>query len=539
MRIRLLPLAALLVLTAIWPAAAEDKKPAGPAKKPTVIVRLAPIDSLVANASYLAKLAGKGDVAGQVEGMVKSMTNDKGLYGIDTTKPVGLYGYLTPGGYDSEAVLLLPIADEKTFQQGLETFGLKPEKGDDGVWKLEVERVPFPIFFKFANKYVYGTVRDAGVLAGKRLLDPATVLAGKGVASVVLNVDEIPKELKEIALSQSELQLSTAKDKEMPNETAAQKGFRTALLDETYSWLKALLYDGGAVSVQFDIDRKAGELTAHASLAGKPDSKLAETIAGLGKLTSVAAGIQAKDAAISLQVDAALPAKLREALGPVIEEAFKQVLEKEQDEAKRKLAEPIMKVITPTAKMGELDARLNVTGPDASGLFTFVAAAKIKDGRALDKAFQEGLKESPAKTQGSLSIDFAKVGDIGIHKAVPDKVDEHTRKTLGDNPVYFAFRDDTLLVSGGAKGLEAIKEVVNASPAAGKILQLDVAVARIASRMADEHKEAPAIAKRTFKGDDDTLRITLEGGETLKLSLNMKAQLVKFFAELGEATKEK
>ena len=116
-------------------------------------------------------------------------------------------------------------------------------------------------------------------------------------------------------------------------------------------------------------------------------------------------------------------------------------------------------------------------------------------------------------------------------------MDDHTRKTLGDNPVYFAFRDDALLVSGGAKGLEAIKEVVTAGPATGKILQLDVAVSRIAVRMADEHKEAPAIAKRVFKGDDDTIHITLEGGDSLKLSLNMKAQLVKFFAELGEAKK--
>ena len=363
MRTRLLPFAALLAFTAAWPAAAGEKKSTEPAKKPTVVVRLAPLDSLVANASYLAKLAGKGDMAGQVEGMVKSMTTDKGLQGIDTTKPIGLYGYLTPGGYDSEAVLLLPIVDEKTFQERLEGFGLKPETGEGGLWKLDVDRIPFPVFFKFANKYVYVTIRDAGALAKNKLLDPATVLTGSGLASAVLNLDEIPKELKEIALSQSELQLSTAKDKEVAGETAAQKGFRLALLDETYARLKELLYDGGAIRVQVDIDAKAGELTAQASLAGKPDSKLAGAIVGLGKVTSVAAGVRAKDAAISLQVDAALPAKLREALGPVIEEAFKQVLEKEQDEAKRKLAEPIIKVIIPTAKMGELDARLNLMRP--------------------------------------------------------------------------------------------------------------------------------------------------------------------------------
>jgi hypothetical protein len=538
MRTRLFPLAALLALAAAWPAAAEDKKSPEAAKKPTVVVRLAPLDTLVAKARYLAKLAGKGNEAEQVEGVLKAMTSDKGLEGLDTTKPMGLYGYLTPSGYDSEAVLLLPIVDEKTFREKIESFGMKPEKGEDGVWKLDVEKVPYPIFFKFANNYVYATLRDAGVLANKRLLDPATVLAGSGVASAVVNLDMIPRELKEIALSQSELQLSTAKDKEMPGETAAQKGFRLALLDETYSRLKELLYDGGALSVQIDVDSKAGELTVQASLAGKHDSKMAAAIAELGKVTSVAAGVVSKDAAMSIQLDAALPVKLREALGPVIEEAFQQVLEKEKDEAKRKLAEPLLKIIAPTAKMGELDAGASLLGPDSGGLYTFLVGVKIKDGKALDQAFKDGLKESPAKVQGALSIDFAKVGEVGIHKAVPDKVDDHTRKLLGDNPVYFAFRDDALLVSGGAGGLEAIKGAVTAGPASGKILQLDVAAARIATHLADQHKEAPAIAKRVFKGGDDTIRVTLEGGAALKLSLNMKAQLVKFFAELGETKKE-
>jgi hypothetical protein len=543
MRTRLLSLAILAAAITAWPVAARDK-PANKPAKPTLVIRIGSIDSLLADAHYLAKLAGKGEQAEQAEKMLKSMGGDgKGLAGVDTTKPMGLYGYLGPGGIDSQAVVLLPIADEKAFLDKLESFGLKAEKGEGDLWKLDFDKIPFPIYFRFANEYVYVTVRDQEVLEKGKLLDPATVLAGSGTVSAVVNLDGIPKELKEMALAQTELQLANAKEKDMPKdkdapgETKAQKAFRQAVLDEAFHRVKELLNDGGPLAARLEIDRKGGELTLTASLAGKPDTKLAEGIAQLGKVTSIGAGTVRPDAAMSIQIDVALPNSLREAIGPVIEEGLQQASEKQTDEATRKVAESVIKAIAPTLKMGELDAGASLSGPDSAGLYTLIGVAKIKDGKTLEAALKDAVKESPNKAKGSLSIDFAKVGDINIHKAVPDKVDEGTRNTLGDGAVYFAFRENAVIVAAGPGALDAIKTAATASAGPGKILQIDIAASRVATakHMAAEHKEAPAIAKRVFKGGDDTIRIVFEGGDTLKLSLRMKAQLVKFFAELGES----
>jgi hypothetical protein len=539
MRARLFPLAALLALTVAWPAAAEDKKADKPSK-PTVVVRLAPIDSLIADARYLAELIGKANEAEQGEAFLKGLADDKGLLGLDTKRPMGLYGYLTPGGIDSPVVVLLPVADEKALLEKIESFGPKPEKEEGDVWKLEVDRVPFPIYLKFANKYVYVSPRDRDVLDKGRLLDPAKVLAGSGTASVVINFDEIPRKLKEMVLGQTELQLSIAKDKEMPGETKSQKELRLATLDEMYFRFKQLLTEGGPLALHLNLDRKAGDLTLEASLAGKPDSKLAASIAELGKLTGVAAGVLGKgDAALRGNADLVLPKKLREAMAAVFEEGFKQGLEKEQDETKRKVAESLIKVMGPTVAMGELDAGLVLRGPDSSGLYTLVGAGKVKDGKSLEQTLKDALKESPAKVRGALTTDFAKAGDVNIHKAVPDKVDDNTRNTLGDGPVYFAFRDDALIVTAGPGALEAIKEAATAAPAPTRIVQLEVAFSKFAKMMASEDKEAPAVAKAVFKGGDDTLRLTLEGGASLKLGLGVKARLVKFFNELEEAKKTK
>lgn len=529
MRIRVSCAIALLGLTTWCLPVARADKPA----KPTVVVRLSALDSLVADARYLAELAGKGEEAKQAEGVLKSMTGDKGLEGLDTTRPMGLYGYLGPNGIDSQVVLLLPIADEKAFVAKLESLDIKPKKDGD-LYEVSVERVPFPVYFRFNGKYLFATLREKEAIDKDKLLDPATLLAGPGIASLVVNLDEIPKELKEIAIGQSELQLANAKDKATPGETKAQKAFRMALIDEAAARFKQLLTEGGELAVRLDLDRKANEVGASIDLSGKAGSKLATEIADLRKVQSAVAGLVGPDTAMSLLIDASLPAKLGALLAPVVEQHMQNAM----NEAAHTILEPVVKTLMPTAKMGQLDAAMVLRGPGAGGLYTVVVGTRVKDGMAIESAVKEALKSVPAEVANKITVDFAKSGDVHIHKVLPDKVDKDTLSLLGDNPIFFAFRDDALLLSAGAGGEEAIKAAVQAAATTGKVFQLETSFARIAKLMAKEQKEAPAVAKKVFKGaGDDRVRFALEGGKTLKVSLTARTTIVKFLAELEEAKK--
>ena len=42
----------------------------------------------------------------------------------------------------------------------LESLNVKAEKGDDGAYTVTPEQLPLPIYFRFAHKYAYVTVRD-------------------------------------------------------------------------------------------------------------------------------------------------------------------------------------------------------------------------------------------------------------------------------------------------------------------------------------------------------------------------------------------
>src|SRR6516225_3043853 len=154
MRKRFLLLAAVLALPALSrPVVAADAKPA----KPTVIVRVNSLDGLTADARFVVTAAGREEIADQIEGLLKAKTGPNGLEGIDTKRPLGLYGQLGPMGVDSQAVLLLPIADEKAFLDMLTRLDFAPEKAD-GAYKVTLPKVPKPVYFRFANKYLYAAL---------------------------------------------------------------------------------------------------------------------------------------------------------------------------------------------------------------------------------------------------------------------------------------------------------------------------------------------------------------------------------------------
>jgi hypothetical protein len=533
---------ALLVLALAAPAALLAEEKAAKPGKAAIIVRIAALDDLIADARYLVELAGREEDARQIEGFIKAATGPKGLEGLDTKKPLGLYAWVGPMGIDSQLVVLVPIADEKTFLDLLDRQNIKAEKGEGGLYTANIEKVPFPVYIRFANKYAYVTIRDQDVLDKDRLLAPAAVLpaAGVGTISATINIDQVPENLKNLALGNIELNLAKAKDREMPQETEAQKKFRQAAVDDIGARIKSVLQDGGEFHLHLAVNRKASELSFTLSLAGKSGSTLATEIKDLAQVQSIAAALLSKDAAMNGLLHVSLPAKLRPLLAPVIEEGEKKALDKEEDKGKRQIGAALLKAINPTLKSALLDAGFDLRGPNpSSGLYTAVGGVKVKNGENLDKTFRQLVNELPEKDRKTVTFDVDKADKVSIHKIVPDQLDKDSRRLFGDNPLYLAVRDDALLVSMGQEGLSVLKEVAAAGPKTGKVMEFRMSVARMAPLMEEDNKGATEVARKVFAKDKDgdKIRVTIEGGEALKVRLSMKAQLVAFFSQLDQNKK--
>jgi hypothetical protein len=544
MRTRLLGWAALLGL-ALLPAAArpDEGKEAKTDKadkpdKPTVIVRLAPIDRLTADLGYLAELAGKEDVPKQITTLVKRLTGPDGLKGVDTKRALGLYATIGPVGLDSKAVALIPVADEQAFLATVKKLaGSDPKKEEDGSYSLELPdgRIP-PLYFRFVKKYCYLTIQDKEAIDKEQLLEPAEVLAADkvGLLSVTVNIDRIPANLKQLALGQVDLRLAKLGDEMVEGETKAQAQFRKAVLNDVSARIKSVLREGGPVEVRLDLDRQAGDLTFSASLAGKAKTKLAEAIAELGKVRSLAASLAGEDSALSVYLDAALPAKVRAALAPVIDEGEKKALTEAKNRGRRELLAAVAPAIKPTLKGGELDGGLDLRGPGAGGIYTAIAGIKVQDAATIDKTLRKLAGDLPPEQRDLIKLDFDKVGAVSIHRLKPARVEKETQEILGDNPIFLAIREDALFLAGGEKGLEALKEALGTAPKPGRIAQAELAAARVAPLLEKENKGAVEAAKKAFGNDKDSdrVRVTVEGGDALRLRLAVKTGLVKFLGLL-------
>src|SRR5437868_11604903 len=139
MRVPMRPLVMALCtvgLSPFAPAAFADSK-----TTPTFTLRLKSIDGLLGDAEFLAAAAGKENEAAQFGGLVRQQKGPKGIFGIDTTRPLGLYAKLAANVQNSTAVLMVPVADQDAFLNQLQAFNIQPNKDQNGVYSLALPGV--------------------------------------------------------------------------------------------------------------------------------------------------------------------------------------------------------------------------------------------------------------------------------------------------------------------------------------------------------------------------------------------------------------
>lgn len=222
-------------------------------KAPGFVIRLQSLDDLIGNVKYVASLAGRGKDAKSIEGIFQKVAE-----GINTKKPIAIYGFFGPAGLDTNGVALIPITDEKAFLTLLETFNIKPEKDKEGLYTINHPLVPFPIYFRFVNQHLYATIRDQEVLDEKKLLAPAALFppGDTSVASVTIRLDKIPDTVRQLANGQIDSELTKAKSQELPNGTEAQKALRDALIDHMGEQFIAVMKQGKELALHWTCPRK-------------------------------------------------------------------------------------------------------------------------------------------------------------------------------------------------------------------------------------------------------------------------------------------
>jgi hypothetical protein len=533
MRIRWL--AALVV--ALGFGGTAGAQPAQPAE-PTVEVRLQSVNVLLDKAEYVAGLAGKEDVVQGVKIILKNFqVEGKGVVGIDTKRPFGLYATLSADVIGSPVIAMVPIADQDSFLQTLkERLEITPEKVDGGAMKITLpEALKNPvidaIYIRFANDYLYAG-RSAKDLDPKALIDPKVYFAKNdgAVASLLVRGDRIPAEVKTLLVGPFELAVAEQRKKKGANEEPAEKAFLDWAGDGVSGGLKTLLDDSKQLSVRVFIDEKADEMSAEVVLTPKAGTAMAKYISSLAGKTSLPAGIvAAKDTVARGSVKIAMPDELKKQYGKMIDGVIADAMKK-LGENERETVERVVKTLAPTLKAGEIDFAAALLGPDAKGRHTLLAALAVKNGKEIEKLAKEFAPF--AAGVADFTFDVAKVGDFNLHKVTINALPEEIVKVFGTNVVWVAVSDAHVALSIEPDGT-AIRAGLQAKAVSVPVVSAEVSLAQLLPLVAQDLKpdEVKALLKDTF-GDvfpvgKDTVTLTLTGGEQLTAKAKVKGKGVK------------
>jgi hypothetical protein len=532
MFLRLLTCVALCGLVP-WASTARPADDTAPGT-PGIILRVQSLGQLMSNFRHLATVVGREEEAKQLEGILQAKAGGpKGLEGIDHKRPMAAYVIFGKGGLaNTTAVGLIPIADEKAFLGLIENLGVKAEKEKDDVYLVTGEALKVPVYFRFANRHAYVTALNKHAIDRDRLLAPAEVLpADRGeVLSLTLRIDGIPRVVRDLAIAQVELQLDGAIEEKKEGESKAERTARIEFLDMIKRRVVSVLRDGRELALRAELDQGKQELSLDLVVNAQKGSPLAEDIARLGRQKSVVAGLVGHESVMNFVVNLPQEKQFAEALQAVLKERIEKDIAKESHREKRERAERMFKAFAPALKFTDADVAIDFRGPHKDGKYTVVAGTRVADGAVLDRSLRDIIKELPEKERGQFKLDAEKAGALSVHRVAPPADDAGYRKVFGDEPAYFAVRADAAFVAAGPGALRALTDALKTAPTAGKPVQLELSMGRLAQAMAKEKPKAPEAAAKAFAqgSDSDKIRLVIEGGAELKLRAVVKTPVLRF-----------
>jgi hypothetical protein len=491
------------------------------AAEPALVVRVQPMERLLADAKFVAGRVGGLAAIQKLDAAINELFGDNGLTGsgIDPSKPFGLYGVARPEFSAGCFVVLIPVADEKATLALLDRFEIKAERMADGQYTLTCESLPVPLFLRFANGYAYVVADDRDALTPEKLVAPGRVFAGDEPAllSAVLNFDRVPELVRKRAAFQLTV-LNGVTSFASFGGADNENGMDLSQLRAAMRWASQILTDAREVSLRVAFDRKSGELSVEAGGAGRANTPLAKTIAAMPATRSLFPGLIRPDAAANALVCSPLVDEMRQSLVRAFGNGADGILQEfDVDEEAQPAAKALLKALVPTIQAGLFDAALSMRGP-TKDKYSLIGGLRLKDGRKVENAVLAALKTLPDDQKKNQKFNAFKVGDVAVHQyqlVEPDEDDE-TTMIFGSQPLYFAFRDDSVLAAYGPDGRKLLEEALRSireEPAASAMI--DFSVKRMTKALEPIAEEIPDwLAKAAGEGIDRVrlLHITVDGG---------------------------
>jgi len=460
-----LAVAVLLATSRVVPAQAPQPESTG--LKTVLTVSISGFDAIKKDAEVIAN-------ASNMPLLMLPFMNEKGLAGLDTTKPWG--AVVQTDGQDLRIFAFLPVSDPELALGLLGPLGGggDPPKPDaEGVYEIEVR----------GNEVVLAKKGDWVILADNRQTlanvpaDPVPLLDGLNESYAIAirgSIKDIPASMRDqvVGLIRSGVEMAQqAQPDQAPGEQAIARSLEQVdkLLNEMDSVLIGLAVDPQSKAIRLDVEATAIEGTSTAA-----------EYASAAEAKSNLAGFYLPEAALTVLLAQALPKQdskqIQEWLDARKSDAMEDLDEQELSEGERKLAKQMLgdliSVLHKTAAAGQIDVGLSVLASADS--LSLVGGGFVADAATLEKLFKQSAHLAIAEDPGleeAITLDAEEHQGVRLHTvSVPAEqlpTDDIPAMLVGDAfTAAIGFSDQHAYLAIGPQAIDKLKQAIDQSKAA-------------------------------------------------------------------------
>lgn len=445
--------------------------------KPFFFVSLSGYDAVVSDLDYVGKLGNNPNLSAAVETLLKAMTQDKGLAGLDKTRPWGLV-VLPDADNPANNVRVfgfLPVTDLAALLEALQGLGVDAEDGPDGSKQLIGENLPPSTFVKQIGAWAFLTNNADNFKSAPA--DPVALLGGvekKYDVALGLVVKNVPEPMKDVFLGQLDMmsQIMAMQQQEM--------GASAAQMTQMIEQVKRYTNEVDTILLGLVINDASGKTYLDVEMTAKPDTDTAAEMAEMKQAPSDFTGFYVPEATITVHgVRKLSPATIAQTVSSVnaMHQQFLQSLEgqglepEQLDKAKQLIGE-LVGVVTKTVEAGRMD--LGAAAWLNFDTATLIAGGTIAEPKKLDKTLRDlvaTVTEETPELKDSFKLDAQMLGDVAIHVlSMPAaSVDDGgpLAELVGENlEVIVGIGPNNAYLATGRDAMDKLKAAIKASKAA-------------------------------------------------------------------------
>ncbi len=513
----------LFVQAAVWLAAISAccevttvaAQSAG-AMKPLAIVTLSGYDEILKDVNFVGSMAGQPQAAQQLEMMLQMFTQNKGLAGLDKTRPLG--AIVLSNGAEFQGALCIPVTDTNALLEVLEPFGVTTEDQGDGTRTVSMGGTQ--LYLRSQGPWAFLSPMPQSL---QNLPDDPgayfATLAKQYDIGVQVMVQNVPENLRQLAIGQLSQSMESGL-KQLPEEDDQAYALRKSVAEAQLQQVTRMIQEIDRLTVGVQLDGNGERALFDLAFTAIEGSDLAEQIDGYGDAKTNYAGFFQPDAAMMLSTASKITKEESAQFNQMFGAIRKQVMQSIDDhkdlptdevrDAVKSAIGDFLDALKETVEAGMMDggAVLNLT-PDSLTLVAggFVSnPAKVESGL---KKLVELAKDEP-KFPGIQWNDDSHE-DVQFHTMrLPVPADQaQPRQLFGETlEVAIGIGVQSVYVALGKNCLDAVKQVIDVSKAnPGKAIapvEMTISLGQIMTM-------ASAFAKEKDKAQMEMIASALEG----------------------------